>query len=147
MSSFNQVILIGRLGQDPDVKAFDNGDMVANLSIATSETWKDKQTGEKREATQWHRVVLKTSGLARVAREWLKKGALVQVCGQLVYREWTDRDGGKRYVAEVIVGPRGSMQMLGAASQNAGPRNADYVEQERKAAASPPDDMDDDVPF
>lgn len=115
MSSFNQVILTGRLGQAPEVRTFDNGDMVANLSVATTESWKDKGTGDKRERTDWHRVVLQTSGLARVAQQYLGKGDLVQVCGQLRNREWTDANGVKRYATEVVVGPRGQMVMLGSA--------------------------------
>lgn len=111
----NKVILVGRLGKDPEVRYIPNGGAVANLQVATSETWRDKQTGEMREQTEWHRVVL-FGKLAEVAGEYLRKGAQVYIEGQLRTRSWED-NGITRYVTEILVKTTGSMQMLGSAPQ------------------------------
>ena len=108
----NKVIIVGNLGQDPEVRYMPNGGAVANLSLATSESWRDKQTGEMRENTEWHRVVL-FGKLAEVASEYLRKGAQVYVEGQLRTRNWQDDSGVTRYVTEIVVGQNGTMQMLG----------------------------------
>lgn len=108
----NKVIIVGNLGQDPEVRYMPNGGAVANLSLATSESWRDKQTGEMRENTEWHRVVL-FGKLAEVACEYLRKGAQVYVEGQLRTRNWQDDSGVTRYVIEIVVGQNGTMQMLG----------------------------------
>ncbi|EBZ4937778.1 single-stranded DNA-binding protein [Salmonella enterica] len=108
----NKVIIVGNLGQDPEVRYMPNGGAVANLSLATSESWRDKQTGEMRENTEWHRVVL-FGKLAEVASEYLRKGAQVYVEGQLRTRSWQDDSGVARYVTEIVVGQNGTMQMLG----------------------------------
>lgn len=108
----NKVILVGHLGQDPDVRYMPNGGAVANLTLATSETWRDKQTGEMRENTEWHRVVM-FGKLAEVAGEYLRKGAQVYIEGQMRTRSWQDDTGATRYVTEVLVGQNGTMQMLG----------------------------------
>lgn len=108
----NKVILVGHLGQDPDVRYMPNGGAVANLTLATSETWRDKQSGELRENTEWHRVVM-FGKLAEVAGEYLRKGAQVYIEGQLRTRHWQDDAGITRYVTEVLVGQNGTMQMLG----------------------------------
>lgn len=108
----NKVIIVGNLGQDPEVRYMPNGSAVANLSLATSESWRDKQTGEMRENTEWHRVVL-FGKLAEVASEYLRKGAQVYVEGQLRTRNWQDDSGVTRYVTEIVVGQNGTMQMLG----------------------------------
>ena len=108
----NKVILVGHLGQDPDVRYMPNGGAVANLTLATSETWHDKQSGELRENTEWHRVVM-FGKLAEVAGEYLRKGAQVYIEGQLRTRNWQDEAGATRYVTEVLVGQNGTMQMLG----------------------------------
>ena len=105
----NKVILVGHLGQDPDVRYMPNGGAVANLTLATSETWRDKQTGEMRENTEWHRVVM-FGKLAEVAGEYLRKGAQVFIEGQLRTRNWQDDTGTTRYVTEVLVGQNGTMQ-------------------------------------
>lgn len=111
----NKVIVVGRLGKDPEVRYIPNGGAVANLQVATSETWRDKQTGEIREQTEWHRVVL-FGKLAEVAGEYLRKGAQVYIEGQLRTRSWED-NGITRYVTEILVKTTGTMQMLGSAPQ------------------------------
>ncbi len=111
----NKVILVGRLGNDPEVRYIPNGGAVANLQVATSESWRDKQTGEMREQTEWHRVVL-FGKLAEVAGEYLRKGAQVYIEGQLRTRSWDD-NGITRYITEILVKTTGTMQMLGSAPQ------------------------------
>ena len=107
--SVNKVILIGNLGQDPEVKSFQNGGRIANLRIATSENWKDKNTGEKKERTEWHTVVLNSDGLVGVAERFLKKGSKVYIEGQLRTRKWQDASGNDRYSTEVSVGGMGGV--------------------------------------
>lgn len=114
----NKVILIGNLGQDPDIRYMPNGGAVASIALATSETWRDKQTGEMREQTEWHRVVL-FGKLAEVASEYLRKGAQVYIEGQLRTRKWTDQTGLERYTTEVVVHTGGTMQMLGSRQNSA----------------------------
>ncbi|EAP0946775.1 single-stranded DNA-binding protein [Salmonella enterica] len=108
----NKVILIGNLGQDPELRYMPNGGAVANLTLATSETWRDKQTGEMRENTEWHRVVV-FGKLAEIAGEYLRKGSQVYIEGQLRTRSWDDNNGVTRYVTEIVVSMQGTMQMLG----------------------------------
>ncbi|EHJ7539514.1 single-stranded DNA-binding protein SSB2 [Salmonella enterica] len=108
----NKVILVGNLGQDPEVRYMPNGGAVANLTLATSETWRDKADGEMREHTEWHRVVV-FGKLAEIASEYLRKGAQVYIEGQLRTRKWTDQSGQDKYTTEVVVGQNGTMQMLG----------------------------------
>ena len=107
--SVNKVILIGNLGADPEVKSFQNGGRIANLRIATSENWKDKNTGEKKERTEWHTVVLNSDGLVGVAERYLKKGSKVYIEGQLRTRKWQDAQGNDRYSTEVSVGGMGGV--------------------------------------
>ncbi|EMW6872736.1 single-stranded DNA-binding protein [Providencia stuartii] len=113
----NKVILIGNLGQDPEIRYIPNGGAVANLTLATSETWRDKQTGEMREKTEWHRVVI-FGKLAEIAGEYLKKGSQIYVEGSLQTRKWTDQSGQDRYTTEVVVNIGGAMQMLGGNGGN-----------------------------
>lgn len=116
----NKVILVGNLGQDPEVKYMPNGSTVANLTVATSESWKDKATGEDREKTEWHRVAI-FGKLAEVAGEYLRKGSQVYLEGQLQTRKWQDQSGQDRYTTEVVVqGFNGVMQMLGGRAQGQG---------------------------
>lgn len=154
--SVNKVILIGNLGADPEVKSFSNGGRVANLRIATSETWNDKTSGERREKTEWHTVVLNSDALVRVAENYLKKGSKIYVEGQLQTRKWQDRDGNDRYTTEVTVGMRGQLTMLDGRSEGGGTpaRRDDGYSRAAPAPASAgggprpfDDDMDDDVPF
>ena len=118
--SVNKVILIGNLGQDPEVKSFQNGGRIANLRIATSENWKDKQTGERKERTEWHSVVLQSDGLVGVAERYLRKGSKVYVEGQLRTRKWQDQSGNDRYTTEISVGMNGVLTMLDGAPGGGG---------------------------
>lgn len=111
--SVNKVILIGNLGRDPEVRSFQNGGKVCNLRIATSETWKDRNTGERREKTEWHSVAIFNEGLVRIAEQYLKKGAKVYIEGQLQTRKWQDQSGADRYSTEVVLqGFTGTLTML-----------------------------------
>ncbi|MGV6840523.1 MAG: single-stranded DNA-binding protein [Planktomarina sp.] len=119
--SVNKVILIGNLGQDPEVRNFQNGGKVCNLSIATSETWKDRNTGERRERTEWHRVAIFSEPLVRVAEQYLRKGSKVYIEGQLETRKWQDQSGQDRYTTEVTLRPyRSELTMLDGRGDNAG---------------------------
>nr|CBX82193.1 Single-stranded DNA-binding protein [Erwinia amylovora ATCC BAA-2158] len=115
----NKVILVGNLGQDPEVRYMPNGGAVANITLATSESWRDKQTGETKEKTEWHRVVL-FGKLAEVAGEYLRKGSQVYIEGALQTRKWTDQAGVEKYTTEVVVNVGGTMQMLGGRAQGGG---------------------------
>lgn len=149
--SVNKVILVGNLGNDPDVRSMQSGDDVCNLSIATSETWKDKASGEKKERTQWHKVVIFNQPLVTVARNYLKKGAKVYIEGSLETRKWQDKDGKDQYTTEVVLRPySGNLTMLdGRREGGASAGNDDY-------SSAPPsggnrsakiDEMEDDIPF
>ena len=118
--SVNKVIIVGNLGADPEVKSFQNGGRIANLRIATSENWKDKATGERKERTEWHTVVLQSDGLVGVAERYLKKGSKVYIEGQLRTRKWQDASGNDRYTTEVSVGINGNLTMLAGAHGGAG---------------------------
>ena len=113
--SVNKVILVGNLGQDPEVKSFQNGGRIANLRIATSESWKDKATGERKERTEWHSVVLQSDGLVGVAERFLRKGSKVYIEGSLRTRKWQDQSGNDRYTTEISVGMNGVLTMLDGA--------------------------------
>lgn len=111
--SINKVTLIGNLGSDPEIKSFNNGGKIANLRIATSETWKDKASGERKERTEWHNVVISSDGLVGVAERFLKKGSKVYIEGQLRTRKWQDQSGADRYTTEVVLsGPQSNLTML-----------------------------------
>jgi single-strand DNA-binding protein len=101
--SVNKVILVGNLGKDPEIRSFQNGGKVANFSLATSESWRDKNTGEKREKTDWHNVAIFNEGLVRVAEQYLRKGSKVYIEGQLQTRKWTDQSGANKYTTEVVL--------------------------------------------
>jgi single-strand DNA-binding protein len=155
--SVNKVILIGNLGQDPEVRRLNSGDPVVNLRIATSETWRDKQSGERRERTEWHSVVIFNENLAKVAEQYLKKGAKVYVEGQLQTRQWEDQSGQKRSTTEVVIQRfRGDLQMLdsrggGAEAEDRGGRGTEFgtsgpMERSR-SGASLREELDDEIPF
>ncbi|MFL5138430.1 MAG: single-stranded DNA-binding protein, partial [Microvirga sp.] len=111
--SVNKVILIGNLGKDPEIRRLGSGEPVVNLSLATSESWKDKSTGERKEKTEWHRVVIFNENIARVAEQYLKKGSKVYVEGQLQTRKWTDQSGQEKYSTEVVIQRfRGDLTLL-----------------------------------
>lgn len=144
----NKVILVGVLGQDPEVKYLGNGNAVCNLSLATSEEWKDKQSGEKKSQTEWHRVVL-FGKVAEIAGEYCRKGGQVYIEGKLKTREW-EKDGIKRYSTEIVVDMQGTMQLLGgkpADGGNAAPRQQQQSRAQQSQQAAPPDSFSDDIPF
>ncbi len=168
MASVNKVIIVGNLGRDPEVRSFPSGDRVANVTIATTDKWKDKQSNEMREATEWHRVVF-NGRLAEIVEQYLRKGSQVYVEGSLRTRKWTDKDGQEKYTTEIRAD---QMQMLGGRQGMGGPSGEDeggggsYDSAPRRPApASRPapqaprqapapvksasgfDDMDDDIPF
>ena len=119
--SVNKVIIIGNLGRDPEVRTFQNGGKVCNLRIATSETWKDRNTGERRERTEWHSVAIFSEPLARIAEQYLKKGSKVYIEGQLETRKWQDQSGQDRYSTEVVLRPyRGELTLLDARGEGGG---------------------------
>lgn len=166
MASVNKVILVGNLGRDPEVRYSPNGDAITNVTVATTETWKDKASGERREATEWHRVVFFRK-LAEIAGQYLKKGSQVYIEGALKTRKWQDKDGQERYTTEIVAD---EMKMLGARQGSGeagagGGAGADYGRERaapaaRPAAGTPPpappappaggggyDGFDDDIPF
>ncbi|WP_210528296.1 single-stranded DNA-binding protein [Rubellimicrobium arenae] len=119
--SVNKVILVGNLGRDPEVRSFQNGGKVVNLRIATSENWKDRNTGERKERTEWHSVAIFDENLARVAEQYLKKGSTVYIEGQLETRKWQDQSGQDRYTTEIVLRPfRSSLTMLGGRGGDSG---------------------------
>lgn len=123
--SVNKVILVGNLGQDPEIRRLNSGDPVVNLSIATSESWRDKSSGDRKEKTEWHRVVIFNDSLAKVAEQYLKKGMKVYIEGQLQTRKWT-KDGQDHYSTEIVLQKfRGELQMLDAKGQGDGERRDD----------------------
>lgn len=119
--SVNKVILVGNLGADPEIRRLNSGDAVVNLRIATSESWRDRQSGERRERTEWHNVVIFNENLVKVAEQYLKKGAKVYIEGQLQTRSWEDQSGQKRYTTEVVLQRfRGELQMLDSRGEGGG---------------------------
>lgn len=150
--SVNRVILVGNLGADPEVKSFQNGGKIANLRIATSEDWKDRTTGEKRERTEWHQVTLNSDGLVSVAERFLRKGSKVYLEGKLQTRKWQDQSGNDRYSTEVVVGGfDGKLVMLdgpkGEPKQGAGSDTGSSGTSQGGFGGSFGDDLEDDVPF
>ena len=125
--SVNKVILIGNLGRDPEVRSFQNGGKVCNLTLATSENWRDKQSGERRERTEWHRVAIFSEGLVRIAEQYLKKGSKIYIEGQLETRKWQDQSGADRYTTEVVLRNYGStLTMLDGRNEGGGGSQSDY---------------------
>ena len=159
--SVNKVILVGNLGKDPEVRHTQDGKPIVNLSIATSDTWKDKNSGERKEKTEWHRVVIFNEGLAKVAEQYLKKGSTVYIEGQLQTRKWTDKDGAEKYSTEVVLqNYSGVMTMIGGRPGSGDGASSSYgggdefgssgpMERPRTSAkpASFNRDLDDEVPF
>jgi single-strand DNA-binding protein len=119
--SVNKVIIVGNLGRDPEVRSFPNGGKVVNLRIATSETWRDKATGERKERTEWHSVAIFNENIAKVAEQYLRKGSTVYIEGQLETRKWQDQSGADRYTTEIVIRPfRGEMTLLGGRDSGGG---------------------------
>lgn len=166
--SVNKVIIIGNVGNDPEIKTMQSGDKVVNLSIATSESWKDKATGERKENTQWHRVVIFNQGLVNVCENYVKKGAKLYIEGQLETRSW-EQNGEKKYATEVVLRPyRGELTMLDSRNSGAGagggygggmsdndmgggyssaPSNSGFGGGSSKSAPAPIDELEDEIPF
>ncbi|MEM9060116.1 MAG: single-stranded DNA-binding protein [Pseudomonadota bacterium] len=154
--SVNKVILIGNLGADPEVRSFQNGGQVCNLSVATSENWKDRNTGERREKTEWHRVAIFNENLVRLAQQYLRKGSKVYLEGQLETRKWQDQSGQDRYTTEVVLRPyRGEMTFLdgrdgaqggGGGFDRGGPPSGGGGF-DRGGPPAGGGDMDDEIPF
>ena len=159
--SVNKVILVGNLGKDPEVRRMQDGRPVVNLSVATSESWRDKATGERKEKTEWHRVVIFSEGLAKVADQYLKKGSKVYLEGQLQTRKWTDKDGVDKYSTEVVLqGFNSNLTMLDGARGGGGGERGDFGGGDSDFGASRPaarqpamagggkrGDLDDEIPF
>jgi len=160
--SVNKVMLIGNLGADPDIRTMQSGDKVVNLSIATSESWKDKMTGERKEKTEWHRVVIFNKGLVNVCENYLKKGAKVYIEGQIETRSW-EQNGEKKYTTEIVLRPyRGELTMLDSRGSGAGASGSygggqsfndggssgyDNGAPASQSQTQPVDAMDDEIPF
>lgn len=155
--SVNKVILVGNLGRDPEVRTFQNGGKVCNLRIATSENWKDRNTGERKERTEWHSVAIFSEPLARIAEQYLKKGSKVYIEGQLETRKWQDQSGQDRYTTEIVLRPyRGELTLLdgrsdggsggGGQSDDRG-YGGDYGGESRGGPAPASSDLDDEIPF
>ena len=148
--SLNKVLLIGRLGADPEVKQMVNGKSVARLSLATSQSWKDKNTGEKKEKTEWHRIVVFNEGLVNVVQQYLKKGAQVYVEGQLSTRKWKDEQSGQdKYSTEVIIqGYNSSLTMLGGGNlSNSNLNDKSQISSKNNDIPDSSNELDDDIPF
>jgi len=125
--SVNKVILVGNLGKDPEVRTLNSGDKVCNLTIATSESWRDRNSGERKEKTEWHRVVIFNDNLVKVAEQYLKKGSSVYIEGALQTRKWTDQQGVEKYSTEIVLQKfRGELTMLGGRNDSAGGGDRDY---------------------
>lgn len=158
--SVNKVILVGNLGRDPEIRSLQSGEEIAQLSIATSESWRDKATGERKERTEWHRVVIFNENLVKVAKSYLKKGAKVYLEGQLQTRKWTDKDGAEKFTTEVVLarfrgeltmldGQRGSTDPGAQGSDDYGRTSSGGQSSGAGTGGSPPrrDDLDDEIPF
>lgn len=144
--SVNKVIFLGRLGKDPEVRTMQNGSDVVTLSVATSESWKSKDTGERKEKTEWHRVVIFSEGLVRVASQYLSKGSQVYLEGQLQTRKWTDKDGQERYSTEVVLqGFDAKLVLLGGKSEQH--ENSRKESGTHGSYQSTGDMLDDEIPF
>ena len=155
--SVNKVILVGNLGRDPEIRSLNSGDRVANLSIATSETWRDRTSGERKERTEWHRVVIFNDNLVKVAENYLKKGSKVYIEGQLSTRKFTDQSGVEKYSTEIVLQKfRGELTMLDGKGEGGGAREegdfgGGYSAGPRAQSSGPKEtfsaDLDDEIPF
>jgi single-strand DNA-binding protein len=150
--SLNKVMLIGHLGRDPEVRTFQNGGKVVNLRIATSESWRDKQSGERKERTEWHSVAIFNDGIAKVAEQYLRKGSKVYIEGQLETRKWQDQSGQDRYTTEVVLRAfAGQLTLLDGKPQGGGDRRDDSGRDGggygAPKSAGGRDDLDDEIPF
>ena len=150
MAGVNKVILVGNLGKDPDVRRTNAGDPIVNLSVATSESWRDKQTGERKEKTEWHRVVIFNDNLGKVAEQYLRKGSKVYLEGQLQTRKYTDKDNIERYSTEIVLSRfRGELVMLDSRNEGGGApaRTVSSGSSSEPPASFERNEMDDEIPF
>ena len=152
--SVNKVILVGNLGRDPEIRSMPNGDRIANLSIATSETWRDKSSGERKEKTEWHRVVIFNDNIVKVVENYVKKGSTVYIEGALQTRKWTDQQGVEKYSTEIVVSRfKGELTMLGGRSEGGssgggGGSQDDYSQGFSTGKGTKESyDLNDDIPF
>ena len=156
--SVNKVILIGNLGRDPEIRSTNDGTRVANMSVATSESWKDKTSGERKERTEWHRVVVFNERLVEIIEKYLKKGSKVYLEGALQTRKWTDKDNQEKYTTEVVLQKfRGELTMLDGARSNSGEGGGAFPPADagepaaagagRARGKAPSSDLDDEIPF
>ncbi len=146
--SVNKVTLIGNLGKDPETRRMTSGDPIVNFSVATSETWRDKASGERKERTEWHRVVIFNKNLAEVAEKYLRKGSKVYLEGALQTRKWTDKDGQEKYSTEVVLQNfRGELVMLDTKGGGGGDGGRDRVGAGEAPASFQREEMDDEIPF
>lgn len=144
--SVNKVILIGNVGKDPEVRSFQNGGRVASFSVATSENWKDKATGEKKDRTEWHRISVMNDKLVEIVERYVKKGSKLYLEGQLETRKWTDRDGIEKYTTEVVIRPfRGEITLLDSAASRSNVEPAANHEEAKIAPST--SDLEDCIPF
>ena len=144
--SVNKCIIVGNLGADPEVKSFSNGGRIANLRIATSESWKDKATGERKERTEWHSVTIQGDGLVGIVERYLRKGSKVYVEGKLQTRKWQDQSGNDRYTTEVVVSMGGALTMLDGVQGGAEGRQQENRQQSNTSGGFA-DDLDDEIVF
>jgi len=150
--SVNKVTLVGNLGRDPEIRAMQNGDKIVQLSVATSDRWKDKNSGEQRERTEWHRVVIFNDALGRIAEQYLKKGSTVYLEGQLQTRKWTDQQSGQeKYTTEVVLQRyKGELTLLGSRSENQVENQYNNTQIDQTEQISEPNiasELDDEIPF
>ena len=147
MAGVNKVILVGNLGRDPEVRRTTSGDPIVNFTVATSENWRDKTSGERKERTEWHRVVIFNENLAKVAEQYLHKGSKVYLEGQLQTRKWTDKEGNEKYTTEVVLSRfRGELQLLDSRGEGGSSRDAAST-QDSPARTFERAEMDDEIPF
>ena len=149
--SVNKVILIGTLGKDPEIKTFQNGGRIATFSIATNESWRDKNTADKRERTEWHNVTIQSDGLCKIAEQYLVKGSKIYIEGQLRTRKWRDKSGQDRYTTEVVLSGYGASLVLlgdkGGQGQNNAPQGRYDGQAAQPQAQASQQYLDDDIPF
>lgn len=147
MGSINKVILVGNLGRDPEIRSMPNGDRIANLSIATSETWRDKSSGERKEKTEWHRVVIFNDNIVKVVENYVKKGSTVYIEGALQTRKWTDQQGVEKYSTEIVVSRfKGELTILGGRSEG-GSSGGERTQTQQSDGHRESYDLNDDIPF
>lgn len=144
MSSVNKAIILGRCGKDPEIKSFASGDKIANFSIATTEAWRDKSSGERREKTDWHNIVVKNENIIRTVENYVKKGSKVYIEGQIQTRKWQDQNGNDKYVTEIVIGRfNGALTLLDGRKLDDGYTEKDALDSQMRVDAG----LEDEIPF